>query len=720
LRAFRDDIDGTWEQPAWPTIKINGIGLGPVAEAAGGFAARCAAANEPVVFAPPIATFQAGGGAAEKDVANGLTLTVECDQDAPRARATLERIIGPVTVVVASGGEWLDPESGEITPKLHLHWRLKEPTREFSDHIKLKEARRLAKQLVGSDGTAVPLVHPLRWPGSWHRKNTPRVARIIGGDINAEIELQDAYENLFEAAKAAGAAKPASERKASPEPQADDLDVISALAVISNINLPWNEWNNIGLATWRATGGSEIGFAAWSAWSAKSGKNDSAVTRDRWDHFAKSPPDHIGAGTLFYQADKACRGWRRPSSLNGAKTNSSSSSDNNTIHDDIHDTEEKTDPTATPWPVMASKAYHGLAGDVVRAIDLHTEADPVAILIQFLTAVGNAIGNGPYYPVEGDRHRTNLYAVLVGDTAKGRKGTSWGRVRQIMEPADQEWASERIHTGLSSGEGVIWAVRDPIKGMVPEGKGTNKRMVEQVTDAGISDKRLMVIEPEFAGALTVMERQGSILSRILRDAWDRGNLGTLTKNTPTRATGALVSLIGHVTAEELRQTLTRTSMTNGYANRFLFVCARRARILPFGGTVDSDILFSLSTRTRAAIQSARTINSVTMSQAARDGWERVYEELSAPQPGMLGAILARSEAQTIRLALLYALLDGQWEIDIEHLNAAVAVWEYCDASARYIWGDTIGDPIADEILRSLRQAGATGMTRTEISNLFRP
>jgi Protein of unknown function (DUF3987) len=357
---------------------------------------------------------------------------------------------------------------------------------------------------------------------------------------------------------------------------------------------------------------------------------------------------------------------------------------------------------AKRWPNMDAVAYHGLAGDIVRAIEPHSEADPVAILVQFLTAFGNAIGRGPYYQVEGDRHGANLFGVLVGETAKGRKGTSWGRVLQLMEIADPEWAKDRVHGGLSSGEGLIWAVRDPLRGMAPVGKGRERQMVEEIVDLGVSDKRLMIVEPEFAGALAVMERHGNILSRIIRDTWDRGELATLTKNSPARATGAHVSIFGHITADELRERLDRMSMLNGYANRFLWLMVRRSHVLPFGGTLGADVLCALGERVATVLYTARRVSLVSMTEAARVAWVRVYRTLSEGQPGLLGAILARAEAQVVRLAMLYALLDVRPEIDIEHLYAALAVWEYAETSARYIWGDTLGDPIADEILRALR------------------
>jgi hypothetical protein len=107
-----------------------------------------------------------------------------------------------------------------------------------------------------------------------------------------------------------------------------------------------------------------------------------------------------------------------------------------------------------------------------------------------------------------------------------------------------------------------------------------------------------------------------------------------------------------------------------------------------------------------------------MTNPAREIWEAIYADLSAAQPGLLGAIVARAEAQVVRLALLYALIDARNEIDVDHLKAAIAVWEYAEASAVRIFGDSLGDPVADEILRTLQQAGTAGMSRTAISDLF--
>jgi len=363
------------------------------------------------------------------------------------------------------------------------------------------------------------------------------------------------------------------------------------------------------------------------------------------------------------------------------------------------------------WPVMHEAAYYGLAGEVVHSIEPHSEADPVAILMQFLAAFGNAVGLSPYYQIEGDKHRAKLFVVTSGATSKGRKGTALGRIRQLMEIADRDWERDNIQSGLSSGEGVIFHVRDPIATLGKDG------MTEQV-DAGVTDKRLMLVTEEFAGALRVMERAGNTLSPVLRDAWGTSKLQTLTKNSPIKATDSHISIIGHVTDAELRAVLTKVEMANGFANRFLFARVRRSKLLPHGGHLDFATLQELGEQVAERLRQARTLGRVTMTDVAAEAWEKNYAFLSGDRPGLLGAILGRAEAPVIRIALIYALLDNTERIDLLHLRAALAVWGFCEDSTTQIWGDMIGDDVADAILAALKTAGLAGMGRTEMSNLF--
>jgi len=203
----------------------------------------------------------------------------------------------------------------------------------------------------------------------------------------------------------------------------------------------------------------------------------------------------------------------------------------------------------TSWPILAEEALCGLPGDIVEAIEPHTEADPVAVLSSLLATFGNAIGRGAYFKVGADLHHLKLNISLVGDTSKGRKGMSWGYVRELMQATDERWTEERVLHGLSSDEGLIYAVRDRVE-------GENKKGETVVVDEGVEDKRLLVLEAELAGVLKVMSREGNTLSPVIRQAWDDGALQTLTKNSPMKATEAHVSIIdrfGPENALHLRQ-----------------------------------------------------------------------------------------------------------------------------------------------------------------------
>jgi hypothetical protein len=369
------------------------------------------------------------------------------------------------------------------------------------------------------------------------------------------------------------------------------------------------------------------------------------------------------------------------------------------------------DPNA--WPdAMDAAAFHGLAGEIVMALDEHTEADPAAVLSQLLALFGNVIGRKPFYLVEATKHATNLFAVLIGKTARARKGTALDRVKEIFAMVDPDWTRLRIHSGLGSGEGLIWSVRDAAE--VEPGPDNSKPR-----DGGVADKRMMLVEPEFPGLLRVMQRQGNTISKLLREAWDSGDLQTVTKQAPCRATGAMVSVVGHATPYELTDTLDRTEMGNGFANRFLFICCTRSKELPFGGeALDPNLLGRFADRIRAAVEHARGRERIEFTDAARRVWPAIYSALTGDRPGMLGAVTARAEAQVCRLALIYALLDEADAIDVPHLEAAVAVWEYSEASAAYVFGGSSGDPTAQKILDALTGAGAAGLTLTAIHNLF--
>jgi hypothetical protein len=183
------------------------------------------------------------------------------------------------------------------------------------------------------------------------------------------------------------------------------------------------------------------------------------------------------------------------------------------------------------------------------------------------------------------------------------------------------------------------------------------------------------------------------------------------------ATGAHISIIGHITRDELLRYLDDTEAANGFGNRFLWICVRRSKVLPEGGRLSDGELAPIIQDVAAALAFGRDLGEMRRNDEAREIWCAVYEELSEGRPGLLGAMIARAEAQVMRLACIYALLDRCPTIGKEHLLAALALWEYVEASAQYIFGARMGDPVADRIAEALL-SNPDGMSRTEISALF--
>jgi hypothetical protein len=307
--------------------------------------------------------------------------------------------------------------------------------------------------------------------------------------------------------------------------------------------------------------------------------------------------------------------------------------------------------------------------------------------------------------------------VLVGPSAKGRKGQSWSTPRYTFSRIDADWVRDCVTSGLSSGEGLIFHVRDPRVEKQPiREKGRVVDYEEVIVDQGVSDKRLLIVEEEFAQALKVMARDGNILSPVLRQAWDTGTLHPLTKTNPIRATEAHISVIGHITRDELLRHLNDTEQANGFANRFLWACVRRSNVIPEPAGIPEAILAPFVKRLAQAVSAAQHIHEMRRDEEAKACWAEEYAALSAERPGMLGAMTARAEAQVMRSACLYAALDTTCLVSPAHLKAARALWQYCEASVRYIFGERTGDPVADRILLALEEQGE--LARAAISALF--
>jgi hypothetical protein len=365
---------------------------------------------------------------------------------------------------------------------------------------------------------------------------------------------------------------------------------------------------------------------------------------------------------------------------------------------------QKQEPAKWPSP-LAPEARHGLVGEFVSVIEPHTETDSVALLVSFLLAIGNAVGRTAYAVADGSHHYCNEFAVLVGQSSKSRKGTSWNRTKDVLELAAEDWATRRVLSGLSSGEGLIYNVRDAVV------------QNDEVTDPGEPDKRLMLVESEFASVLKQTERLGNTLSTVVRDAWDKSRLSPLTKNNRIVATEPHISILGHITREETSRYLSATEIANGFGNRFLWFLVTRSKLLPLGGMPKQSELESIAEAVGKVLKFGESAGQMHLTPEAREAWYGVYPKLSRDRYGLSGSLTARAEAHVWRLALMYAVIDRAKSIGTEHLAAAIALWEYSEEAVNCIFGDATGNPLADDLIRLIR-ANPLGVSRTDLSGFL--
>ena len=353
--------------------------------------------------------------------------------------------------------------------------------------------------------------------------------------------------------------------------------------------------------------------------------------------------------------------------------------------------------TSTP-PTLDELALYGLAGRAVRSLAPHTEADPAAILLQFLAAFGNLVGPAPHSLVGSTRHGLNLFVILVGESSKARKGTSWRQISSLFAEADPLWASRRVTTTRPTVNNILNALRD---------------------EEPVTDRRLFLLSEEFASVLHMLGRQTGQLSPLLRCAWDGGDLCAHDGHRPIQATAAHISIVGHVTQSELAQHLSRTESHNGFANRCLWTSVRRSKSLPDGGSLPPEDLSALVRELRRALDWAHNQTALVFHRtaAARELWNDSYPALSQSRPDVYGAATSRAEAQVLRLSAIYAALDCSPVVEACHLHAALAVWDYCQASARLFFDAAPIDPTARRISEALN-ATPQGLTRNQIRELF--
>jgi hypothetical protein len=394
------------------------------------------------------------------------------------------------------------------------------------------------------------------------------------------------------------------------------------------------------------------------------------------------------------------------------------------------------DGAAMAWPKsMADAGFYGVLGRIAREVEPHIEADSGALLLNLLAASGIAIGHGPYLQIGAARHYGVLYVVTVGETGGNKSDgttpltTIFAAVKDLPPVeytpeglrADVDFSSlgePRTLRGLSTGEGLLFQIRDDRKS-----DKLNKDTHEPEVIPGIKDKRLLALEAEFARVLAVMSRDGNTLGALLRDLYDSPPTAeTSTKSEPIRVTAPHVGLLAQITPAELHRKLGEIELSNGFVNRFLWPLTHRIKSLPRPPDY-SDLAREHAARWRDAVARAATVGAVAFDAEAAALWEAQYELLREggreglpPREGMAKDVCARAHVAVLRIALIFAALDGSPLITAAHLDAALACWDYCERCAAYLFGDVAGDPVENVIARALKERRK--MTRNDVMNLY--
>lgn len=351
-----------------------------------------------------------------------------------------------------------------------------------------------------------------------------------------------------------------------------------------------------------------------------------------------------------------------------------------------------------PWPMLDPAAYYGLAGEIVRALEPETEADPAALLFTVLALAGNMAGKNTCARVHDDDHPPRLFVVIVGGSMTGAKGTGYAALRPFLRAADAQYLETRVQGGFGSGEAIVSEL--------------------QPKDGLPFDPRLLILETEYARLLAINGRDASTTSMMIRQAWDGNKLEARRSKDKAIASNHHISCLAHITPDELRARLTENDTTNGFGNRFLYCASRRSKQLPFGGHVAPSLVGHFGRRLRAATDRAFGRSTISFASSACDVWSQFYRA-EPERAGLVGSLVARAHPQKLRLAVTYAILDEEADsIEPAHVLAAEACWRYSVATVEYIFGNLRGDVVQDRLLSALRDAYPAGFTGAEQAALF--
>ncbi len=350
-----------------------------------------------------------------------------------------------------------------------------------------------------------------------------------------------------------------------------------------------------------------------------------------------------------------------------------------------------------PTPQLDPIGLRGILGEITAAGCRNTEAVPETVALHTLARFSAILGRGPFVQIGDQQRFLNIFALIVGPTSHGRKGTSEELPSKIYRAVAQLGGPQYKVAELGSlatGEGLIHQVRDSLE-VPPSGSRPGFK------DPGVADKRLYLSVSEFAGVLAQFKREGSTLSAVLRDAYDGKVLTIPTKTSFNRATNAHIVCVGSVPETEIKSELSDQDKSNGLANRFPMFFATRSKLVPIPPQTDPQLIEWFANRIGQAVTQAWArfgVGAVPFGEGADELWREFYiGRAKRSLPAVVQKLMARAEVTTWVFAALISLINGGDRITVEDLRAAMAWTNYWERTLMFVFADGEEATKADEL-----------------------
>lgn len=378
-----------------------------------------------------------------------------------------------------------------------------------------------------------------------------------------------------------------------------------------------------------------------------------------------------------------------------------------------------------PPPVLAPEGFHGVLKEICKISTRYSEASPVAIAANTIATFSAMIGRIAFQHIGDGICHARPFFLLTGRTGKARKGTSEYTPYRIFNEAERMLGEDyqklkRHGGGLSTGEGLGWVVHDEI--LNKEG---------EVAEEGVTDKRLYVVEAEFAGCMAAASREKNNLSATIRTVWDGKSISPLVKNAKWCATDPHIVISAHITSSELIDRMTEVDAQSGFMNRFIILHIVRPKLVALPKRTAVEDVQRMAIQIAEAVEFVRGEScaendslEVKLSPEAIKYWCGQYKELTKEQNGLTGSLLVRTEIYCRMLAMVFALLDQSAIIEPQHIKAALAWINYWKDSVNYIFGTLAARAEASKMNVNAKSVYEfitkhSGCTRTDLTKHFK-